>query len=50
MPRDSAASSAPSVQTYWPFLAMTMAVPVSWQLGSTMPAEMLAFLSSSSAT
>jgi hypothetical protein len=29
---------------------MTMAVPVSWHIGSTPPAEMLAFFSSSSAT
>ena len=29
---------------------MTMAVPVSWHIGSTPPAEMLAFFRSSSAT
>ena len=50
MPLAIAASSSPPVQTSWPFLPMTMAVPVSWHIGSTPPAEMLAFFSSSSAT
>ena len=31
-------------ETYWPFLPITIAVPVSWQPGSTPPAAMLAFL------
>ncbi len=39
MPLEMAASSSPEVHTYWPFLAMTMAVPVSWQLGRIMPAR-----------
>ena len=50
MPQDSASSSSPSTQTRWPFLPNTSAVPVSWHIGSTPPAEMLAFLSRSSAT
>ena len=50
MPRASAASSSPPVHTRWPFLPMTIAVPVSWQEGSTMPAEMLAFFSMLRAT
>ena len=41
---------APVTQTSWPFLPTTMAVPVSWQEGRIMPAEMLAFFISSSAT
>ncbi len=45
-----AASSPPPVHTAWPFLPMTMAVPVSWHIGSTPPAAMLAFFRSSSAT
>ena len=34
----------------WPFLPMTIAVPVSWHMGRTPPAAMQAFLSRSSAT
>ena len=45
-----AASSPPPVTTYWPFLAFTMAVPVSWQDGRTPPAAMDAFFNSSRAT
>ena len=45
-----AASSPPPVSTYWPFLPLTIAVPVSWHDGSTPPAAMLAFFSSSRAT
>ena len=37
------AASSPSVQINRPFLPMMMAVPVSWHIGSTPPAEMLAF-------
>ena len=33
-----AASSPPPVNTYWPFLPLTIAVPVSWHIGSTPPA------------
>ncbi len=50
MPAERAASSRPSVKTRWPFFADTIAVPVSWHMGSTPPAAMLAFFSSSSAT
>ncbi len=42
-------SSAP-VSTPSDFLPITIAVPVSWHIGSTPPAEMLTFLSRSSAT
>jgi hypothetical protein len=49
-PREMAASSPPPVNTYWPFLPMMIAVPVSWQPGRTPAAAMPAFLSSSSAT
>ena len=45
-----AASSSPSVNTRWPRLPMTMAVPVSWHPGRTMPAATFAFLRSSRAT
>ena len=37
------ASSLPSVKTKRPRLPMMMAVPVSWHIGSTPPAAMLAF-------
>ena len=50
MPRASAASSPPPVHTRSPFLPMTIAVPVSWHIGSTPPAAILAFLSKSWAT
>ena len=43
-------SSRPSVSTCWPRLPITMAVPVSWHMGSTPPAAMHAFLSRSRAT
>ena len=36
--------------TNWPFLALTIAVPVSWHIGSTPPAAITAFLSRSRAT
>ena len=45
-----AASSPPPVNTNWPFLPLTIAVPVSWHIGSTPPAAMVAFLSRSRAT
>src|SRR6187455_2860331 len=38
------------VSTCWPRLPMTMAVPVSWHIGRTPPAAMLAFFSRSRAT
>ena len=44
------ASSPPPVKTNWPFLALTIAVPVSWHIGSTPPAATAAFLSRSVAT
>ena len=50
MPAASAAASPPPVQTRWPFLPMTIAVPVSWHIGSTRPAAILAFFSRSKAT
>ena len=50
MPRAMASSSPPPVNTNWPFLPFTMAVPVSWHIGSTPPAEMQAFFSRSRAT
>ena len=46
----SAASSSPSVMTLQPFLPMMIAVPVSWHIGSTPPAAMLAFFRKSKAT
>lgn len=49
-PFERCSSSAPSVHTYCPRLPITIAVPVSWQPGSTFDAATLAFLSSSSAT
>ena len=36
--------------TYWPFLPLTIAVPVSWHIGRTPPAAMFAFFSRSRAT
>ena len=45
-----ASSSPPPVNTNWPFFALTIAVPVSWHIGSTPPAAIAAFLSRSSAT
>ena len=50
MPRASDSSSSPLVITFWPFLATTIAVPVSWHEGSTMPEATFAFFSSSRAT
>ena len=50
MPAESAAASSPSVQICWPFLPMTIAVPVSWHIGSTLPAAILAFFKRSNAT
>ena len=44
MPRAIASSSPPPVSTCWPFLPMTIAVPVSWHIGSTPPAAMLGVL------
>ena len=43
-------SSWPLVSTCWPRLPITIAVPVSWHIGSTPPAAMQAFLSRSLAT
>ena len=40
MPRAIAASSPPPVSTSSPFLPFTIAVPVSWHMGSTPPAAM----------
>jgi hypothetical protein len=45
-----ASSSVPSVSTCWPRLPITIAVPVSWHIGSTPPAAMFALRSRSSAT
>ncbi|STR35307.1 Uncharacterised protein [Klebsiella grimontii] len=50
MPWLRASASLPPVQTFWPLLATMVAVPVSWQLGSTPFAETSALLSSCSAT
>ena len=50
MPAEIAAASSPSVQTCWPFLPMTIAVPVSWHIGNTRPAAILAFFNRSKAT
>jgi hypothetical protein len=49
-PRAIARSSPPPVKTNWPFLPLTIAVPVSWHIGSTPPAAIDAFFSRSSAT
>jgi len=49
-PREIAASSPPPVMTNWPFFALTIAVPVSWHIGSTPPAAIDAFFRRSSAT
>ena len=38
-------SSSTPVNTYWPFLPITVAVPVSWQKGKTPWAAISAFLS-----
>ena len=43
-------SSRPSVSTCWPRLPITIAVPVSWHIGSTPPAAMQALRSRSPAT
>ena len=43
-PRRAPPRRTPSVKTSRPFLPMMMAVPVSWHIGSTPPAAMLAFL------
>ncbi len=50
MPREMAASSSPPVSTVSVRLPMTMAVPVSWHIGSTPPAETQALRSRSVAT
>ena len=50
MPRLSARSSSPPVSTRSPRLPITIAVPVSWHIGSTPAAAMLAFFSRSRAT
>src|SRR5262245_18630790 len=50
MPRAIASASSAKVSTRSPLCPITSAVPVSWQDGSTRPAAMFAFLSSSSAT
>ncbi len=49
-PRAIADSSPPLVSTCWPRLPITIAVPVSWHIGSTPAAAMFAFLSRSRAT
>ena len=45
-----ASSSPPPVNTNCPFLPLIIAVPVSWHMGKTPPAAMLAFFSRSRAT
>ena len=50
MPREMASSSSPPVSTVSVRLPMTMAVPVSWHIGSTPPAETQALRSRSVAT
>ena len=45
-----ASPSSTPVSTPSDFLPITIAVPVSWHIGSTPPAEMLTFFSRSSAT
>ena len=45
-----ASPSSLPVSTRSDFLPITMAVPVSWHIGNTPPAEMLRFLSRSRAT
>ena len=50
MPRETASSSLPPVSTVSVRLPMTIAVPVSWHIGSTPPAETQAFCSRSVAT
>ena len=45
MPWESDSASSPPVQTCWPFLPMTMAVPVSWQNGRMPRAEISALRS-----
>ena len=49
-PRAMASSSPPPVKTRWPFFALTIAVPVSWHIGSTPPAAIVAFFNRSRAT
>ena len=49
-PREIASASSAKVRTCSPFLPITIAVPVSWHIGSTPPAAMLALRSSSVAT
>ncbi len=49
-PRAIARESSPEVSTCCPRLPITIAVPVSWHIGSTPAAAMFAFLSRSSAT
>ena len=49
-PSEMASASSAPVTTPSDFLPITIAVPVSWHIGSTPPAEMLTFLSRSSAT
>ena len=50
MPCDRCSSSRAPVQTCWPFLAMMVAVPVSWQTGSTPMAAISALRIRASAT
>ena len=50
MPAEIAAASSPPVQTCCPFLPITIAVPVSWHIGRTLPAAILAFFKRSKAT
>ncbi len=50
MPCDSQSASSTPVNTRSPLCPWTMAVPVSWHDGSTIAADMLAFLSISKAT
>src|SRR5256885_8214493 len=47
---DVCSSDLPSVHTSRPFLALMIAVPVSWHIGKTPPAAMLAFFRKSNAT
>ena len=45
-----ARSSPPPVNTNWPFLPLTIAVPVSWHIGRIPPAAIDAFFKRSRAT